>query len=78
MTTPDVTRVPRSPSAMPTPELPRSAMLPATNHGEGCECPACLWERLCAKERRDIRAAIDRRQAERRAVDRRAGNRSRQ
>jgi hypothetical protein len=77
MTNPDITRAACSPSAPdPAPELPSLAKpRAATTHPEGCECPACLWQRLGADERRDIRHAIDRRQHERRTVDRRAGDR---
>ena len=71
MTTPDITRAKSSPE----PELPALAKPRATTHPECCECPACLWQRLGTDERRDIRHAIDRRQHERRTVDRRAGDR---
>ena len=74
MTNPDITRAPCSPSAPPAPpalELPDLATSCATSHPEGCECPACLWQRLGAVERRDIRHAIDRRQAERRSGEER-------
>ena len=73
MTTPDTTRATSSPEPDPAPELsdlaePRAT---TTTHAEDCCCPRCLWDRLGAEERRDIRHAIDRRQHEQRSGEER-------
>jgi hypothetical protein len=78
MTTPDIIRGPSSTEPDPVSELPDLAKPRTPTHAEGCGCPACLWGRLPTDARRQIRDAIDRRQAERNSADRRGEDRIRQ